>query len=353
MIEKEKIILAYNLFLNREPENEDVIAEKQQCKSLTELINEFIFSHEYKDKHQNEASFSTQKYGHYLSFKEAKWAISFELNNTFKGIDPTLSHPVSQLCTASQFSEYEYDYWRNQIKEDLHYHRKQWEYIYILNALEKNGMLQNGKHGLGFGCGKEPLASVMAAHNVNVTVTDVEPEKADGWIKTNQHTSSLDDLYNSEICQKDLFVKNVDFRFVDMNNIPSDFFNSFDFVWSSCALEHLGSLENGINFIKNSLKCLKQSGSIAVHTTEFNLSSNDWTFESPGLSFFRKKDIDKLYNWINNTGEFIMEPINYCAGNIINDEFIDLPPYTKSYYHLKLLIKNIVSTSIGLIIKKI
>lgn len=64
-----------------------------------------------------------------------------------------------------------------------------------------------------------------------------------------------------------------------MNNMPEKYNNDFDFIWSSCALEDLSALEHGIKFILNSLRMLKPGG-IAVHTKEFNVSSNFETIES-------------------------------------------------------------------------
>ncbi len=76
-----------------------------------------------------------------------------------------------------------------------------------------------------------------------------------------------------------------------MNDIPGDL-EGFDFNWSSCSFEHLGSIEKGINFLMNQLKTLKPGG-WAVHTTEFNVSSDDKTIESGDTVVYRKKDIEK------------------------------------------------------------
>ena len=59
-------------------------------------------------------------------------------------------------------------------------------------------------------------------------------------------------------------------------------------LWSSCSLEHLGSISHGIEFILNSLKCLKQHG-VAVHTTEFNLSSNEETLNEKIVASLEKR----------------------------------------------------------------
>ena len=52
-----------------------------------------------------------------------------------------------------------------------------------------------------------------------------------------------------------------------MNHLPDDL-RGFDFTWSSCALEHLGTLAAGADFVVAQMDCLRPGG-VAVHTTEF------------------------------------------------------------------------------------
>jgi hypothetical protein len=93
-------------------------------------------------------------------------------------------------------------------------------------------------------------------------------------------------LNDRGICDAALFSKLVDFRNVDMNNMPSDLVG-YDFCWSSCAFEHLGSIELGMQFVEISLKCLKPGG-LAVHTMEYNGQSNRNTLSEGGAVIFRK-----------------------------------------------------------------
>ena len=147
---------------------------------------------------------------------------------------------------------------------------------------------------------------------------------------------------------RNAFNKLVKFRHVDMNNLPEDI-QSFDACWSACALEHLGSLKHGLDFIRNSLNCLRPGG-IAVHTTEFNLSSNEETFEKSRLSIYRKKDIVSLLSELQDEGHEVW-PLNLHPGDKMLDEVIDLPPY--SPLHLKLLLRDsFVTTSLGIAVRK-
>lgn len=269
---------------------------------------------------------------------------------------PNLFIPGCQLVTARQIRSKIY---KNICKEMLSppkYSRKQWEFVYILRVLQCNEMMKNGKKGLGFGCGQDPISAVMAKHGCKVLATDLDFDRAKnmGWVNTLQHASSLESLNKFFICNPKTFKKNVSFENVDMNDIPEKFNEKYDFVFSSCALEHLGSIRNGIDFIKNSLKCLKIGG-IAVHTTEFNLDSlrygeENKTLENEHVCLFRKIDFDNLTNELEKNNEFEINYFNYHSGYSIMDDHIDFPPYSDS--HLKLRIENYTSTSIGLSIRR-
>ena len=133
-----------------------------------------------------------------------------------------------------------------------------------------------------------------------------------------------------------------------MNKIPEKHFDKYDFVWSSCSLEHLGSIDHGINFIINSLKCLKEGG-VSVHTTEFNLSSLERTLNETDCCIFRLKDLEKLKNKLPNGYEFL--PLNLNTGSNRIDSYVDHPPFNINP-HLKVKIREFNSTSIGISIFK-
>lgn len=263
---------------------------------------------------------------------------------------PTLATPASQLCTESQFREAVYTEWCGELRETVMLHRKQWEFVYILQALQVQGVLQSGMRGLGFGCGKEPLAAVMAKHGCEVVATDLDAAAVagKGWAETDQHASQLEDLNARGICEPERFRSLVSFRAQNMNDISADL-TGFDFVWSSCAFEHVGSIARGLQFVINAMRCLKPGG-IAVHTTEFNLTSNFTTIESPDLVIFRKHDIEHLIRQLERSGHEVLPlSLNPGAGEL--DRHVDLPPY-KQEPHLRLMLDRYVTTSIGLIVRR-
>ena len=263
--------------------------------------------------------------------------------------EPNLNRIGWQLVTSGQMEGPLYERWCALARDTRVKHRKVWEWVYILEVLKQHGMLAEGKRGLGFGCGTEPLSALMASMGCEILATDLDEETAQkqGWWKTHQHAGGLAQLNEAQICDPDLFAKKVSYRSCDMNAVPNDL-RDFDFVWSSCSLEHLGSLENGLEFIERSIDCLKPGG-VAVHTTEFNLGTNDKTLESRATVAYRKKDIEGLALRLIGKG-YKIPLINFSPGDRMLDRVVDRPPYRHS--HLKLLVSRHLLTSIGLFVVK-
>ena len=89
---------------------------------------------------------------------------------------------------------------------------------------------------------------------------------------------------------------------------------------------------------------------MAIHTTEFNVCSNDDTLETEGLSIFRKRDIEQLVDELRALNYEVAE-VDWSPGTWPLDYFVDLPPY-KQNKHLKLLLAGYTTTSIGLIVRR-
>lgn len=263
---------------------------------------------------------------------------------------PSLRDPRSQACTQAQMEEPAYGYWCAAIGEVPRYHRKQWEFCYILQALARSGKLAPDMQGLGFGVGEEPLAALMAQRGVAVLATDLDHNSAAalGWVETDQHAANKAALNARALCSPEAFDRLVDFRVVDMNDIPADLSGRFDFCWSACALEHLGSIAHGLDFIERSIACLVPGG-VAVHTTEFNCSSDDGTLDHASTVLFRQRDLQNLAKRLHANGHRMA--ITYDLGDQPLDRHVDIAPYSADR-HLKLQIEKWVTTSFGLIIHK-
>jgi SAM-dependent methyltransferase len=273
---------------------------------------------------------------------------------------------VSKAVTQADLEAPWFGYWCSELKETPRYHRKLWECAFVLQGLFERNLLDRGSEGIGFGCGKEPLASYFASKKMSVTVTDVDPAKVrdQGWIETGQHTSSKEDAFYPDIVSPDLFDRYVHHRYIDMNNIPA-VEKHFDFCWSMCALEHLGSIQNGLEFIKNSLSVLKPGG-VAIHTTEFNYFAQDDTIDNGPTVLFLRKHFENLFRQLAADGHQFLGP-DFDVGDGMLDRFIDIPPYSFGEHnwfsreqwdnvnhsaHLKLAIDRFACTSFGLIVIK-
>jgi len=263
--------------------------------------------------------------------------------------EPTLEHVVSQLATQRQIDSDLYRDWVARLKLPAIRHRKYWEFAFIMEALRQAGLLSKGQRGLGFGVGKEPLAAMMVSLGCRVVASDADPVAAiaAGWGTNDEHASGLASLNERGICSDEELRANTEFRVIDMNALPDDA-RGFDFCWSSCAFEHLGSIDHGLRFVEASLDCVKPGG-LAVHTTEFNLSSDTETVMDGATVLYRHSDIERLAKRLRSAGHQL--ELNYHPGQGELDHYIDLPPYQLDP-HLKLMIGKYVTTSIGLIVKK-
>jgi hypothetical protein len=237
-----------------------------------------------------------------------------------------------------------------ELKEEPRFHRKQWEFIFILQALWERNCLQTGKKGLAFAVGSEPIPSLMANYGVDVLATDIFPAEGikKGWTNGNQLCFGTSSLNTRGLAEPEVFNKHVRYLPVDMNFIPDEL-QGFDFNWSSCSFEHLGSLDKGKEFLKHQIKTLRPGG-WAVHTTEYNLSSEDKTLETGDTVIFRRSDMEEIAKALEREGHYV-EPFDFSMGGLPEDFMVDVLPHEQKV-HLKLQINEFVVTSIGIIIRK-
>jgi hypothetical protein len=134
-----------------------------------------------------------------------------------------------------------------------------------------------------------------------------------------------------------------------MNRIDDDL-KGFDFTWSCCAFEHLGSIDAGIEFVINTVEKTLKPGGVAVHTTEFNMSSNTTTVDNESTVIFRKQDMERLIERLENSGHSV-DTLKIAPDASVLDHFVDVPPYSQNL-HLKMLLSGYVCTSLGIVIRK-
>lgn len=278
---------------------------------------------------------------------------------------PTFDTVVSQVVSAAQFADPSFERLRRMLfPGDVTIpwgyshatvsvpHRKLWEFVYILKAAEQYGILEAGRRAVGFGVGQEPIPAALAHIGLSVLATDLEAgdEASTAWAAGGQHMSGLHALSRPEVVPDDVLERRVSTRSVDMNAVPDDL-GRFDLIWSSCAVEHLGSPEAGFDFILRTLDLLEPGG-LSVHTTELELTPRDATADYGNMAVYRKEDLDGLAERIRTRG-FEVETNWYVSMDAPADRWISLPPYPHDDpAHLKLVISDSVSTSVGLIVSR-
>ena len=231
-------------------------------------------------------------------------------------------------------------------------YRKVWEWCAIAEALQSRGMLAPGRKGLGFAVGQEPLPALFAAGGAEILATDLAPEiNQQHWLETGQHTTGTDALYRAELLSRAEFDRLVSFQAADMRTLEGLPAGEFDFLWSSCSLEHLGTMEDSFVFIERAMDLLRPGG-VAVHTTEYNVSSNEETMLGGNDVIFRRQDVE-LVDYRLRRKECGLDRVDFYAGNHRHDLACDNPPFfTSGRMHLKLRLHGYVATSILLVASK-
>lgn len=242
---------------------------------------------------------------------------------------------ASTFCTAASTErQYAKDVCRR-LGIEWRLKRKIWEIAFVCETLESAGLLQHGKRGIGFGVGVERLPGFFAAAGCEIVATD---KQGGGWFKTNKQR------LNCGLCDDAAFDRLVTYRTVDMNWLPDDL-AGFDFCWSCCSLDHLGSIRLAKRFIYRSLDCLKPGG-VAVHTGEYGPLCDWRSVDNSQTVVLTRLDLEESLGWLHDRGhaaEFDFEPK-------LDERDKLVLPLQKD--HLRLKIRSVESTSFGIAIRK-
>jgi hypothetical protein len=195
---------------------------------------------------------------------------------------------------------------------------------------------------------------------MQITATDLDAadRRARGWLASGQHSAaSAEHLHYPHQVDRAGFDDRVSFRAVDMRRIPTDL-SGYDFLWSICAFEHLGSLQRGLDFVRRAMDCLKPGG-VAVHTTEYNLAQQERTIGRGRTVLYQRRHLDALAAALAAEGHQML-PLDDAGGEGLLDQFVDLPPYEYHPFalgplhapHLRLAFRGRIVTSAGIIIRK-
>ena len=232
------------------------------------------------------------------------------------------------------------------------FHRKFWEWVFIIHCAILNEIGQS-KKALGFGVGTEPIPAVLAKLGAQIVATDAPEEigVGNGWTQNDEFANSAEKLrFDGDIDNKGVFAASSPVPVLADIEDTITTIHGFDFAGAVCCLEHLGSLQHGMDFIVNSVEKTLKVGGIACHTTELNLSSNDDTVESGPTVIYRKRDLDALVAQLRERGHEVGD-IRVAPDAHHLDGYVDLPPYREAP-HLKLELAGYAITSVGIIVKR-
>lgn len=256
----------------------------------------------------------------------------------------------SCACTQARCATPSYFDWCARLGLTPGLHRWCWEKVHIARALDAFGVVGQDHRGLGFGVGGEPLVAWFAGQGCDIVATDLasNDDRTDAWAVGSAAPGTRAALERPELCPPDQFRARVTLRSVDMNAIPTDL-AGFDFCWSACALEHLGTLDRGAEFVMRSLECVRPGG-VAVHTTELNVSSDDDTLAEGDVVLYRSRDLRALAERLTRDGHEVA-PLDLDTGNGAFDRYA-MPTGTDNTPTLKVRIDRFVSTTFALVIRR-
>lgn len=264
---------------------------------------------------------------------------------------------LSKICDAADWFDTEFhSIIVNELKESPRFHRKQWEFVMIFLALKKLGFLNENMTGLSLGGGNERVLYSIAKHVNKLIVTDLYDEDTT-WdcAKTKDPDEYIKASKPFDVDDSKIKAFRMDMRYLDFEE------NTFDFCYSSCAIEHIGDFEDFVRHLDEVYRVLKEDG-IYVFTTELIIGSdtikdqNNFIFSSSYLNEIFKSiklspDVDTDVNLAHHE---INTPLpsnvrNLCYNN--GESFID--GMMKNYPHVILLRGKYPFTSIQFVMRKI
>lgn len=346
MLARDDVVWCYKTFLNREPESAEVVDGWLKRRiDFRQMVHEF----EQSTEHQKLRV-------------ERRSVVELPVQIAGQGWIPYVPKPPffgpadgkfmqHSMCVAEDFMHPRFSEICGYINYPFRFHRKLWEWVFVIHHLLKSGVVKDGARGLVFGVGAERLPAYFASRGASIVATDAPEEigEANGWKESGQHSANLANLFHADLIDEDAFSRNVRYEPCDMNNI-SEHLTGFDFNWSSCCFEHLGDLEAGMQFVVNAVEKTLRVGGVAVHTTEFNMSSDDETLASGPTVIYRHRDIRELVDRLRSRGHEVDE-LRISPGSHPLDYHVDMPPFRQDP-HIKLMCDRFVTTSIGIVVRR-
>ncbi len=226
------------------------------------------------------------------------------------------------------------------LDEDVHIHRKAWEFALCIYGLEKLGVVHPDSIALAVGAGHERPLFYFANKIKEMVATDLyndEGFKVEGNSEMLTNPGKFAPFSFRNEC---LTVKQMDGTDLEFND------ETFDFTFSLSSIEHFGSNENRRKAIKEIYRTLKPGG-IAAISTELILN------KEKNREYFSIDEIEDVF--LNTTNfKLVGGDIDYRISmalllnpiDIIKEKNIDVSP------HIILKTGNVTFTSIMLFLQK-
>ena len=105
-------------------------------------------------------------------YNQAVIALALARASPAPEVDPWSLPASSCLCTQARCASPTYAEWCRRLGLAPLFNRKHWEYAYATAVLDQMGALGDGRRGVGFAVGREPLPAYLASRGCSVVATD-------------------------------------------------------------------------------------------------------------------------------------------------------------------------------------
>jgi SAM-dependent methyltransferase len=281
--------------------------------------------------------------------------ISYTKQNIPYSINPFNSPKLNRLCSLEDWNNDEI----RQTLSELHksnppisIHRKDWEFAMGILAMKRFNKLNMNNLAVGIGSGIEPIPFYLANKVKHVYATDLYGD-LENWNRESPSTFLNNPKKYAPFPYREdaLTVSRMDGTRLEF---PSE---TFDIAFSFSSIEHFGGKNHAgaLKSLKEIERVLKKDG-IAVIATEYIINDK----EHP--EFFNKKTIySDLIDKLDSLK--LVEPLDLRITTKTLDTVMDYPnalywdnaddyKFQKSHPHLLLKLRNILYTSVMLVLKK-
>jgi len=264
---------------------------------------------------------------------------------------------LSKICDAADWFDTEFhSIILNELKESPRFHRKQWEFAMIFLALKKLGFLNEDMRGLSLGGGNERVLYSIAQYVSKLIVTDLYDEDTT-WdcAKTKDPDEYIKVSKPFDVDDSKIEALRMDMRYLDFED------NTFDFCYSSCAIEHIGEFEDFARHLNEVYRVLKEDG-VYVFTTELKIGND--TIKDENNYIFSSSYLNKIFKSTKLTPDVdadvilahheINTPLPSNVNNLCyNSEESFVDRMMQNYPHIILLRGKYPFTSIQFVMRKI